>query len=32
MDPYETKDQLLVNERASTILKHLNDSKHFIEC
>ena len=26
-DPYEAKDQFLVNKRKSTGLKHLNDSK-----
>ena len=30
-DPYETKYQLLINERESTSLKNLNDSKVFIE-
>ena len=29
--PYETKYQLLINKRISTDLKHLNDSKAFIE-
>ena len=30
-DPYKTKHQLLINKRESTGLKHLNDSKAFIE-
>ena len=30
-DQYETKYQLLINERESTSLKNLNDSKVFIE-
>ena len=30
-DPYEAKYQLLINKRESTGLKHLNDSKTFIE-
>ena len=30
-DPYEAKYQLLINKRKSTDLKHLNDSKAFIE-
>ena len=30
-DPYEGKYQLLINKRDSTGLKHLNDSKVFIE-
>ena len=30
-DPYEAKYQLLINKRESTGLKHLNDSKAFIE-
>ena len=30
-DPYEAKYQLLINKRESTSLKHLNDSKAFIE-
>ena len=30
-DPYEAKYQLLINKRESTDLKHLNDSKAFIE-
>ena len=29
-DPYEAKDQFLVNKRKSTGLKHLNDSKAFL--
>ena len=31
-DPYEAKYQLLINKREGTGLKHLNDSKAFIEC
>ena len=30
-DPYEAKYQFLINKRESTELKHLNDSKAFIE-
>ena len=30
-DPYDAKYQILINERESTGLKHLNDSKAFIE-
>ena len=30
-DPYNTKYQLLINKRGSKELKHLNDSKAFIE-
>ena len=30
-DPYEAKYQLLTNKRESTDLKHLKDSKAFIE-
>ena len=30
-DPYEAKNQLLINKRKSTGLKYLNDSKAFIE-
>ena len=30
-DPFEAKYQLLINERKSTVLKYLNDSKVFIE-
>ena len=30
-DPYEAKYLLLINKRESTELKHLNDSKAFIE-
>ena len=30
-DPYEAKCQLLINKIESTQLKHLNDSKAFIE-
>ena len=30
-DPYEAKYQFLVNKRQSTWIKHLNDSKTFIE-
>ena len=30
-DPYEAKYQFLINERETTGLKHLNDSKAFIE-
>ena len=30
-DPYEAKYQFLINKRESTSLKHLNDSKAFIE-
>ena len=30
-DPYETKYQFLINKRERTGLKHLNDSKAFIE-
>ena len=30
-DPYEAKYQFLINKRESTRLKHLNDSKAFIE-
>ena len=30
-DPYEAKYQFLINKRASTGLKHFNDSKAFIE-
>ena len=30
-DPYKAKYQLLINKRESTGLKHLNDSKAFIE-
>ena len=30
-DPYEAKYQLLIKKRESTDLKHLNDSKAFIE-
>ena len=30
-DPYEAKYQLLINKRGNTGLKHLNDSKAFIE-
>ena len=30
-DPYETKNQLLINGRKGTGLKHFNDSKAFIE-
>ena len=29
--PYEAKHQLLINKRESTGLKHLNNSKTFIE-
>ena len=31
-DPYEAKYQFLINKRENTGLKHLNDSKAFIEC
>ena len=30
-DPYEAKNQLLINKTESTDLKYLNDSKAFIE-
>ena len=30
-DPYKAKYQILINKRESTILKHFNDSKAFIE-
>ena len=30
-NPHETKYQFLINKRGSTELKHLNDSKAFIE-
>ena len=30
-DPYEAKNKLLINKRESASLKHLNDSKAFIE-
>ena len=30
-DPYEAKYQFLINKRENTGLKHLNDSKAFIE-
>ena len=30
-DPYEAKYQLLINKRENTGIKHLNDSKAFIE-
>ena len=30
--PYEDKYQLLIDEKESTGLKYLNDSKSFIEC
>ena len=30
-DPYESKYQFLINKQESTALKHLNDSKAFIE-
>ena len=30
-DPFEAKYQLLINKRESTGLKHLNDSKAFVE-
>ena len=30
-DPFEAKYQLLINERKSTVIKYLNDSKVFIE-
>ena len=30
-DPYESKNQFLINKRESTRLKHFNDSKAFIE-
>ena len=30
-DPYEAKYKLLINKQESTILKHLNNSKAFIE-
>ena len=30
-DPYETKNQLLINKKESTSLKYLNDLKVFIE-
>ena len=30
-DPYEAKYQLMINKQKSTDLKHLNDSKAFIE-
>ena len=30
-DPYEAKHQLLINKKESTGLKHLNNSKAFIE-
>ena len=30
-DPYEAKYQFLINKRESTEIKHLNDSKAFIE-
>ena len=30
-DPYEAKNQLLINKRKSTGLKYLNDSKAFVE-
>ena len=30
-DPYEEKYQFLINKQESTSLKHLNDSKAFIE-
>ena len=30
-DPYEAKDQFLINKQESTCLKHFNDSKAFIE-
>ena len=30
-DPYEAKYQFLINKRKNTGLKHLNDSKTFIE-
>ena len=31
-ESYEAKYELLINKRESTNLKHLNDSKAFIEC
>ena len=31
-DPYEVKYQLLINQRESTGLKHLNYSKAFFQC
>ena len=31
-DPYEAKYYFLIKNRESTGLKHLNDSKYFIEC
>ena len=31
-DPYEVKYQFLINKRESTELKHLSDSKVFVEC
>ena len=31
-DQYEAKYQLLINQKESTGLKHLNNSKDFIEC
>ena len=31
IDPYKAKHQLLIEERESTGLKYLNDSKAFIE-
>ena len=30
-DPYEAKYQFLINKRESTVLKHFNDHKAFIE-
>ena len=30
-DPYEAKQQILINKRESTVLKYFNDSKAFIE-
>ena len=30
-DPYETKYQFLINKKESTVLKHFNDPKAFIE-
>ena len=31
-NPYQAKYQFLINKRESTGLKHLNDSKAYIEC
>ena len=30
-NPYESKHQLLINKRNSTVLKYVNDSKAFLE-